>query len=669
MFPSDSSLSVMESLRIPVWVFDVDRMRILWANREALSFWNAESLQQLRNRDMSVDMSVSVRKRLLQTRDDCGADNSSKSENWTVYPKGVPQTAEVVMSAFALTEGRTALLVHLLYERKDETSDTLRSAQALLHTSAMISLYSGELELLYSNPAARSIAVKVTERLDEKICRAQDLEFIKHELAQHGNCDVEFEVNTIYGTVWHSMNFQLSPDAVSGKKAILLSATDITERRKAQREAYVLAYTDSLTGLSNRIALLEYLNRLSARENAGYGLLFLDLDRFKLVNDSLGHAIGDKLLVEVAHRLRQCLQGRRGFISRLGGDEFVMVLEDKFDKKSSAAMAEQVLETMGAVIALEGYQLSISPSIGICMFPENGESTTAIMQHADVAMYSAKSSSSGYCFFDKSMNQNMEARLELETDLVTALSDDQFEVYYQPKICTRTDTVVGMEALIRWMHPEKGKINPLDFISIAEETGLIVKIGEWIMREAMSQQRKWTDQGYPVTVSINISPIQFKSTSLVESITAALDYAQCDPSHIEFEITESTLLGEAEMVFQTLDRLSTMGLKLALDDFGTGYSNLAYLRKYPLTCLKIDRQFVQDVDQTAILEMILRMGRVLGLSIVAEGVETIEQISWLKHHDCDILQGFFFSHPLPEPEATRYLAEYTSTFTTLVKAA
>ena len=659
-YASDPRLVVLENIRVPAWVFDPEKLTILWANSSALKFWNANTKEELYAREYSSDISTSVRKHLLQTKKDCLTTGKTVSENWTLYPEGVPQTSEAVLSAIEFEDNRSALLIHIIYERKDETSDTLRSAQALMHTSAMISLYDEDFSLLYSNPAARSQATIANESLNQKIGNDCILKDITNLLTMIGSYDTEMEVKTKKGCVWHSMNFQRSPDPVTGKNAILLSAIDISDRKKAQQEAVTLAYTDSLTSLPNRIAVLEYLNRLCANTTEKFGLFFLDLDRFKVVNDSLGHLTGDNLLVEVGIRLGKIMENREGLVSRLGGDEFVLVVEELEGREGLSQFAEEILHALGKDFRIAGHNISTLPSIGICRAPTDGDNPTTLMQHADVAMYAAKATKSGYCFFDTTMNQHAEKRLELESDLATAIKENQFQLYYQPKISTKDYSITGMEALIRWVHPSKGIISPVEFIPIAEETGIINKIGDWAILEAMEQQKNWMVMGYPVVVSVNVSAVQFASGNLVDNIKAATKATACEPSLVEFEITESLLLGDSSSITDILSSLSNIGFRISLDDFGTGYSNLAYLSKYPLNCLKIDRQFIMDTEQTAILEMVINMGRALGLKVVAEGVETIEQINLLRKNRCDELQGYYFSKPLPKALATDYIVNYTA---------
>ena len=670
----DENLELLEAIGIPVWVFDVDFSRIVWSNREGLVHWKATQLDELRRRDLSSDMSPTVKQRLLQYREDCLEDGKTFSEDWTLYPNGVPQSSRVSFSNIELEDGRAGLLVQILGEISESTSTILHSAQALLHTSAMIQLYDHELCLLYSNPAARSIAVQGNDTFGSFISNACDLEEIEKQLASHHRCDVEFEVNTNEGVRWHALNIQESPDPTNGKRTLLISSTDVTDRRIAQARAWSQAHTDSLTGLPNRVAMLEKLQHqiaVCAENSLCFSVLFLDLDRFKLVNDSLGHTAGDALLVAVAEMLRGAADDN-AIVARLSGDEFV-IISDRYasvnaELDARADIVDRIFDLTSGSVTIEGHTLRVSPSIGVACYPADGDSSTSLLKKADVAMYAAKAAGCGVKSFEHGMNQSTVDRLALETDLALALESDQFILYYQPKIDCATFTVSGVEALIRWVHPERGMISPLDFISVAEETGMIFQIGEWVMRRAMSDQVRWKAGGHDISVAINISPKQFMANDLAERIDRSILDTGVDPQRLNIEVTESMLIVDETYVCDLLNSLSHKGIKISIDDFGTGYSNLANLQKYPVSCLKIDRSFV-NAKKTVLLEIILEMGNKLGMSVVAEGVETLDQVHWLQKHRCDELQGFYFSKPLPFDEITKFIrAHYNEQYSIPVAA-
>lgn len=657
----DPRIHALKHVKNPVCVFDVDDFCVLWANQSGLDFWQADTLQQLQERTFNLSAPETVVKRFKQLQIDCHEHDICLSELWTIFPRRGGRTAEHAISPFLIGENRKALMIEVVHELLDATPDTLRSTAALLYTPTMISLYDNDYSLIYCNPAARDSLTSRCTTLLQRLVSDSDIHMIDEALDRAESCDVELEVNTTNGARWHQMSIQKSNDPVSGLPSILVSANDVTERRMVQQNAYRLAYTDSLTGLPNRAALTIYLDELLSTTEEGDGefsLFFLDLDRFKIINDSLGHSVGDMLLIEVAARLKRCIGGN-SMASRLGGDEFVLIINHETDIAQLTNAAEKILLSMADPVLLGNQKLRILPSIGICRYPFDGHDISTLMESADAAMYMAKARQCGFCFFDKQMSatqsEAIKDRLGLENDLVYAIRNDEFELYYQPKISCQSGFVSGVEALIRWNHPTRGLVPPDSFITIAEETGQILELGNWVLDAAMRQQRAWQHQGLSITMSINISAHQFNADDLMMNVSECLVRNSCDPAMIELEITESMLLGDADTVHQTLQQLSAMGIKLTLDDFGTGFSNLAYLQRYPLDILKIDRAFLADQKRSMLMGTILDMGKVLGLKIVAEGVETPAQVKWLTEHGCDQMQGYYFSEPLPVKQATSYL--------------
>ena len=326
------------------------------------------------------------------------------------------------------------------------------------------------------------------------------------------------------------------------------------------------------------------------------------------------------------------------------------------------ALAQQIHADMSLPVAVENYELQVSPSIGVSIFPDHGKDVSALMQHADLAMYAAKKAGGGYQVFNDAMTTNVRERLRVENELRLATQNDQFVVHYQPKVDSRSGGVVGMEALIRWNHPTRGTIFPDDFIGIAEQNGMITQVTQFVLRQALHQQMAWQKAGHSLTMAINLSPRELRSPDIVAMIERELRASGCEPNNVEFEITESMLMEDNHDVHKTLDSIKALEVKLSIDDFGTGYSNLAYLQKFPLDTLKIDRSFLEDSERKALLEMIIGVGRILSLTVVAEGVETVDQLNWLLEHDCDQMQGYLFSKPVVADEATRYLQSYVSWF-------
>jgi diguanylate cyclase (GGDEF)-like protein/PAS domain S-box-containing protein len=429
---------------------------------------------------------------------------------------------------------------------------------------------------------------------------------------------------------------------------------DITDRKVAEERVQYLAYYDALTGLPNRTLLQDRLTKALAdgrRQRYRIALLFLDLDRFKDINDSLGHSVGDLLLKEVAERLKTW--GREhDTVARLGGDEFLIMLTHVKDTPDAAVAAERLMDAMTAEFVVEGHPLNVSCSIGISIFPEHGADCETLIKNADAAMYSAKANGrDNFRFFTEDMNVQAVERLTLERSLRLALAKNQFFLMYQPQMDIATGRITGLEALLRWQHPELGLVPPDKFIRIAETSGLILPIGEWVLRTACSQARKWQYEGLPVvSVAVNVSAVQFRQEGFCELIRRVLHETGLAPQCLEMELTESLLLADADVAFSVLQELKAMGLTLAIDDFGTGYSSFSYLRQFHVSKLKIDRSFIQDValnpNDAAITTAIIGMAKNLNIKVIAEGVENEAQMAFLRAHQCDEIQGYYFSKPL-----------------------
>jgi len=432
---------------------------------------------------------------------------------------------------------------------------------------------------------------------------------------------------------------------------------DITERKAAERQVQYLAYYDALTGLPNRALFRDRLTKALAsarRHGEKVGLLFFDLDRFKTINDSLGHSVGDLLLKEVAGRLKKCAR-EQDTVARLGGDEFVVVLTAVKDVADVAVAANRILSAMAREIEVQGHMLSVTSSLGISVFPDNGADPETLVKNADAAMYCAKENGNSFQFFTRDMNERAMERLTLENSLRLALDRGELSLVYQPQVDLASGRIIGAEALLRWRHPELGQVPPKKFIPIAENSGLILPFGEWVLKTACAQARQWQDQGLPaLPVAVNVSAVQFRQERFPEMVRKALDETGLAPQYLELELTESLLLSNADLTKSVLRELEGMGLRLSIDDFGTGYSSLGYLRHFPFYKLKIDRCFIQNIpagtDNAAITSAIINMARSLNLKVLAEGVETEEQLFFLRERRCDEVQGYYFSRPLPAEE-------------------
>jgi diguanylate cyclase (GGDEF)-like protein/PAS domain S-box-containing protein len=433
---------------------------------------------------------------------------------------------------------------------------------------------------------------------------------------------------------------------------------DITARKHHEERIRYLATHDGLTALPNRALFSEILNRTiqtSHRYGRKFALLFIGLDRFKLINDTLGHEAGDLLLKEISGRLAQCIRGS-DIIARLGGDEFVVLAQEVNEARHAARIADKILAAIVQPMHLLGQEIRVTASIGIGMYPSNADDTQSLIKCGDVAMHRTKEEGkNGYQFYSKDIKSESLQRLALESDLRGAVSQEQFFLHYQPTLDLNSRIITGAEALIRWQHPKRGAVSPLEFIPVAEETGLIAEIGKWVLNTACLQNVAWQRSGLPpARIAVNLSARQFNDASLLDCIVEALVRSGMDPTLLELELTESMVIYNPERAKKTLAAIKNLGVRLAVDDFGTGYSSLAQLKRFPIDTLKVDRSFICDIphnaEDNAITEAIIAMGKSLNLTVVAEGVETREQEAFLRNHGCHEMQGYYFSKPVPPVE-------------------
>ena len=454
-------------------------------------------------------------------------------------------------------------------------------------------------------------------------------------------------------------------------------------KRQEDRLRY-LAYYDPLTSLPNRRSFNEQLGRLlkrSRRHSTTAALLFIDLDHFKRINDSIGHARGDSLLVEIAKRLTMELReedainyfsdanaeqvtGKESVteIARLGGDEFTVVLSDVSGVSDIEKVARRILNRLSEPIALQSHNPVVTPSIGIALYPEDGKDADTLIRNADTAMYVAKAEGRAcYRFYDEEMNSRAVEQLKLEEELREAMRNDELELRYQPQVNSQSGKVVSLEALVRWKHPTRGMVSPQEFIPVAESTGQIIELGEWVMNEVSHHCQYWGGLGLDAfRICVNISPLQFNQSNLAEWVREFLEISGLSPDRLELELTESAIMTDAETNIEKLCTLKALGLDLAIDDFGTGYSSLSYLKRFPIDTLKIDHSFVSDMDTpdgAAIVDAIVALAQTLNLRVVAEGIETETQLAYLASKSCDLLQGFYFSHPIYPEDVPALLKE------------
>lgn len=492
-------------------------------------------------------------------------------------------------------------------------------------------------------------------------CRAEIVKAIAGEMVE----SLEGRLVTKAGSVVDVEGSMLCDVHDHQPGAIWIICRDVTARKKAQNQLRHMAHHDGLTGLPNRIVFDDRVRQALAyarREKQRAAILFLDLDRFKIINDTLGHAVGDGLLREIAGRLKGCIR-EVDTVARFGGDEFAVVLASLSETSDAESVAGKFLKALAQPSQIDQHELFITTSIGISFFPDHGDDVESLVKRADTAMYQAKSlGRNNYQIYDPKMEQGSQRRLILEGGMRKALQRNEFRIDYQPKVDVETGRITALEALIRWQHPDLGLLSPADFIALAEETGLIIPIGEWVLREACRTNRTWQDAGLPrVRVAVNLSGFQLQHRDLVQTVAGILQETRLEGRYLEIEITETVIMQNPEFVAGLLTQLSEMGIHISIDDFGTGYSSLAHLKRFSVNTLKIDRSFVRDILENsadeAITSAIISMGNSLNLKVIAEGVETEGQFALLKQKHCDEMQGYLFSKPVSPEDAARLLRD------------
>ena len=537
--------------------------------------------------------------------------------------------------------------------------DVIRHGLLMMDASGRVAIATGPAERLLDNMNIERTGSLSPKRLLRALCMGVSKS--RREIFQTLRGARDFQTTASFEVTRQDHTLHVEIRSVSGEGWVA-TLEDVSARKASEARAGELARLDPLTGLPNRLLLGERLAEALARmqrTGEACALLLIDLDRFKPVNDTLGHPIGDALLAKVADRLRSTVRPT-DTVARIGGDEFVILQTGIHEAANTQALARRLVDLIGRTYMVDGHLLTIGASVGVALAPTDGENADKLLKNADLALYRAKLDGRGtYRFFEPEMDARMQARRRLELDMRQALARREFQLHYQPQLQLNDDRLIGCEALIRWKHPERGMISPLDFIPLAEEIGLIVPIGEWVIRQACRDAMTWPTG---MSVAVNVSPAQFKSDRLVETIISALASSGLSAKRLEVEITEGVLLQASEKTLQTLHRLRELGVRVSMDDFGTGYSSLSYLRSFPFDKIKIDRSFVKDLsgkpDGDAIIRAIAGLGKSLGMTTVAEGVETPEQMQRIRDEGCTDVQGYLISRPIPADDLLQFIASY-----------
>ena len=574
-----------------------------------------------------------------------------------------------------MASSRNLLAMRRMHQGLTESEARLRAIVATamdavvqIDAQGIVTGWNGQAESIFGWAPSEAIGQALHQMIIPEQYQKVHIQGLKHF---HASGEAPFLNKRLEITALHRdgrefpVELTISPARWHDKIEFCAFVRDITERKQSEQFILHLATHDALTGLPNRHLLNDRIQQAliqSQREATQTAVLFIDLDQFKTINDSLGHDVGDLLLKEVAQRLGSSL--RNGdTVARSGGDEFVVVLTDISNAQEAATVAQKLLDALIAPYQISGNDMRTTASIGIAIFPDDGENVETLIKNSDLAMYYAKEAGRNNCqFFTQKMNRVVAEKHAMGTDLHHAIARNELLLNFQPIVDIRGGTLAGMEVLLRWQHPRWGLVSPLQFIPLAEEIGLIVPIGEWVLKAACTQLKAWQQQGYEVPrLAINLSVKQFRQKTLAETVARILAETGVEARDIELEITESLLLENTDEVAHTLRKLSAMGLEISIDDFGTGYSSLNYLKRFPINNLKIDRSFVMDIsndaDDTAIVIAIIALAHSLQMKVIAEGVETEQQLAFLRQQGCDQYQGYNFSEPLSAPEVASKLLQ------------
>ncbi|WP_261857994.1 putative bifunctional diguanylate cyclase/phosphodiesterase [Photobacterium sanguinicancri] len=633
--------SLFDRLQSPVWIFDIDHKRIIWANQASLPLWESSSIEELVSRDLAKDMSQAVHAILDEYQQHFHRGEHIKTW-WNFNPKQKQKKALCCFSGFTLEDGRTAMLVEVI---ADES--TLRRELAFAECSNLALLFECQGDLISANDVYAHEFGSLLQDLAHFLGDRQ----LANAWLTEAQANSVIHRQKLCWTGKQHLWFDIEGKWLQDKQQLLLHLTNISPEKEKLRKAKYNAEHDFLTGLLNRRGITNAIKK-SHHDRQPYSLLFLDIDGFKLVNDTYGHAIGDKLLRAIAIRLNDTLQ-QKGLLARFGGDEFIIQMERRFITDSSL-FAKEIIAVLNRPFHLkEVGELSIGCSIGITHYPDDAIDIETLVTQADMAMHRAKLRGRNRSHhFSPEMADALYRKMTLRHHLTVAMEEEAFELYYQPIVDLKSRHLKGFEALIRWHDEELGQVSPAEFIPLAEETGQIVPMGRWILESACKQLAAWQKKYQrKFIISVNLSRAQLQA-SLAGNVAEMLELYQLEPSSLALELTESTMLQEYDDAKQCLEDLDALGIELHLDDFGTGYSSLSQLQDLPISTVKLDRSFVQGEHKgsQAIIEATQAICEKLDLKVVAEGVETISQLEYLQNCNFDYCQGYYLGRPMPPHE-------------------
>ena len=649
----ESDLPVFQHSRFPIWVFDIDQSRVIWANTAALGLWEAPDLSELSQRDMGSEMSSSVRERLAfyQKR---FAEGDVFDESCTLFPAGEPKPVMCRFRGCLRHDGTYAMLCEA-HEITVDSPEVLRGSQALLYTGAMVSIYDEAGQCVYANPAAARVFGDDVGNLQDRVLNAFVREALLEVLKGEREGRYVSEVRTEMGERIHEIEARRSIDAVTGRRSLLLTEQDITEAVRVRQAVDKLANQDMLTGLYNRNFLTTYTEAfVAAAREAGQDvfLLMLDLDRFKMVNDTLGHAVGDRLLGEVADRMRDFFTGDE-VLCRLGGDEFCILIRTRDRPEMIENLASIFVERLRKPLQIDGYELRIDTSLGMVRQPVDAgqvDSLDQMLQKADLALYDAKGRGGGQVRLFHPALLERQARLSyVEGALMRALEGRdgaRLEMTYQPQVCLRRGVITGAEALAR-LHTDDGvTLGPDEFVAVAETTGLIRALGAQVLEHVAAAVRALPPSLSSYRLSVNVSAVQLHDDSLLTQLTEIAGRPGDLTRRIELELTETQPALEGGRFGDTLRRVADLGFRIAIDDFGTGYSNVAQLGLQPINRLKMDRSLIRRTENRTLARGVINMSHAMNIPVMAEGVETLDQRDWLIAEGCHAQQGFLYGKPM-----------------------